>query len=325
MRGPVFMICLLCGTVVASLIFGQSSLSIATLWEGMTTGTGPGALMINTIRGPRVVTAFGAGAVLGLSGALFQALFRNPLAAPDIMGFTSGAGLAIIIAVAFGINAPMPLVAAIGGLVAAGCVGLITHQKGHVPAPLTLILVGLGVGFFSSALSTFLLTLLAHNEAAEAQRWLTGSLAARDWSHATQVWIIGGVLTAVSLGQMRNLAALELGPDLAAGLGLRVGAARWLLSGTAVLLAATGVAVAGPVPFVALMAGPMGIRMTGAQSLTSKMLSGAGAGALVLMLADLAARAALPGIQLPAGVMTGILGAPYLLWRLSREMKRGEL
>lgn len=316
---------LLALAVAAALLLGQRPMSLAMLWDGMISGEGPGALMIATIRGPRVATALGAGAALGLSGALFQTLFRNPLAAPDLLGFTSGAGLAIVAATAFGLAAPMPAVAALGGLLAALLVAALARRRGHATPPLTLILVGLGIGFLTSALSAFLMTLMPYNAAAEAQRWLTGSLAARDWGHVAQIWGLGAALTLAALAQTRALAALELGRDLALGLGLRAERARWGLSATGVLLAAAGVAVAGPVPFVALMAGPVGRRLSGAESLAGRLLSAAAAGALILTLADLAARAALPGVLLPAGVMTGALGAPYLLWRLSREMDRGGL
>ncbi|WP_289155279.1 iron ABC transporter permease [uncultured Salipiger sp.] len=324
MRGALLIVLLVAGTV-AGLLWGQVALAPGALWQGLATGEGPAALMIGTIRGPRVGTALGAGAVLGLSGALFQTLFRNPLAAPDILGFTSGAGLAVVVSIAFGLVAPMPLVAAAGGILAALLVTGIAWRRGHRTPPLSIILVGLGMGFFTSALSNFLMTLLPQAEAAEAQRWVTGSLAARDWGHVAQVWLPGAALLLAALGQARLLETLELGDDLAAGLGLRVEAVRRGLAGTGVLLAATGVAVAGPVPFVALMSGPLGARITGATSVAGRLLSAAGAGALVLMLADLVARSALPGIQLPVGVMTGILGAPYLLWRLSREMDRGKL
>ena len=318
---PGLLVC----AIVASLLLGQASLGLATLWHGAITGEGPGALMLTVIRGPRIATAIGAGAVLGLSGALFQTLFRNPLAAPDIMGFTAGAGLAVILTIALGLSLPMPLVACGGGLIAATLVAALSFRRHHSTAPLTLILVGLGIGFFCAALSTFLLTLLPFSEAAEAQRWLTGSLAARNWTHVAQVWLIGGTLSLLTFCMLRSLSALELGDVLAGGLGIDVSTARWTLSGLGVLLAAAGVAVAGPVPFVALMAGPLGQRLTGAKGLAGRLASGAGAGALVLLVADLAARAALPGIELPAGVMTGVLGAPYLLWRLSREMKEGSL
>ncbi|QHQ35139.1 FecCD family ABC transporter permease [Algicella marina] len=325
MRAALLLPLLLLVATVTALMSGQASIGLPLLWEGLVTGEGPGALMLDTIRGPRVATAIGAGGVLGLSGFIFQTLFRNPLASPDILGFTPGAGLAIVAAITFHLNVPMPLVSAAGGIAAALLVALLAIRRGHETPPLTLILVGLGVGFFSSAFSTFVMTVLPHSEAAEAQRWLTGSLAARDWGHVAQVWWPGLLLVLLAIAQARNLAGLELGNDLASGLGLRTETVLWLLAVTGVLLAATGVAVAGPVPFVALMAGPLGIRITGARTHTSRMLAAAGTGALVLTLADLAARTALPGIVLPAGVMTGILGAPYLLWRLSREMEKGTL
>ena len=265
------------------------------------------ALILETIRGPRAATALGAGAVLGLSGTIFQTLFRNPLAAPDLLGFNAGAGLAIIAGIAFGIALPAPVLAAVGGLVVAVLVGLLAYRRGHGTPALTIILVGLGTGFTATALATFLMTLLPGTAAAEAQRWLTGSLAARDWGHAGQVWGIGLPLALLAFAQARHLMAMELGGELAAGLGVRVERTRWQVSATAVLLAAAGVAV------------------TGARGPAGRMAAGAAAGALIVVLADLLARATLPGLQLPVGVATGLLGAPYLLWRLSREMDRGDL
>ncbi|MFC3057490.1 iron chelate uptake ABC transporter family permease subunit [Paenirhodobacter populi] len=129
----------------------------------------------------------------------------------------------------------------------------------------------------------------------------------------------------LALVQLRRLGAIELGADMAAGLGLHVGAARRWIAATAVLLAATGVAVAGPVPFVALMALPVAVSLTQARGLPGRLIAAGAAGAAILTFADVAARSAVPGIQLPAGVMTGLLGAPYLLARLSREMKKGTL
>ncbi|WP_249218859.1 FecCD family ABC transporter permease [Falsirhodobacter algicola] len=324
MRAAVLPLALL-AAVLASLMIGQLMIGPAALLQGALTGEGVGGLVLRTIRAPRALTAVGAGAALGLSGALFQALFRNPLASPDLMGFTSGAGLAILLAVAGGLTLPIPAVAAVGGLVAAVAVGLLSWRPGHATPPLTLVLVGLGIGFACTALSSFVLLVLPVNEAADAQRWLTGSLNARAWGHAAQVWAGLAVLAVLALARQAPLEALELGPDLATGLGIRAGQARAAIAVIAVLLAAAAVAVVGPVPFVALMAAPTGMRIAGARGLRARLVAAALAGAVILVLADLAAQMAVPGASLPVGVATGILGAPYLLWRLSREMRNGGL
>ncbi|KQT55237.1 hypothetical protein ASG54_20775 [Aureimonas sp. Leaf460] len=316
---------LLIAAVLAALMIGEVLIGPADLWRGLWAGEGPGSLTLRVIRGPRVASAVGVGALLGLSGAVLQSLLRNPLAAPDILGFNAGAGLAVVAALAFGIVAPAPLLAAAGGIAAALLMAALAYRPGHATSTLTLILVGLGVGFSAGAIGAFLLLALPTTQAAEAQRWLSGSLAARTWAHAAEVWLLGAGLTLLLAVQIPALKLLELGADLAAGLGLRVERARWGLVGTAVLLAAAAVAIAGPVPFVALMAAPLGIALTGAREPAGRLAAAAGAGALVTVLSDLAARAAIPGLQLPIGVMTGLLGAPYLLWRLSREMEKGEL
>lgn len=317
---------LLLGAVLLSLMIGQVVLSPLQLWTGLWSGTGPGALTLRVLRGPATFTAAGAGAVLGAAGTIFQILLRNPLAAPDVMGFMSGAGLAVVAGVAFGISLPLPLLSAAGGLTAALAVALLSVRRGAVmQSSLTLILVGIGVSFLASAGSSFLITRMPPQEAADAQRWLVGSLAARSWQHAAQVWGLGALLLLVLALQVRALKVLELGDELAAGLGLRPGRARNGLIGTGVLLAAAGVAVAGPVPFVAMMAGPLGMRIAKVTAPGARLCAAAMTGAVVTILADVVARSIVPGVQLPVGVMTGIMGAPYLLWLLSKEAEAGEL
>ncbi|AXS40757.1 iron chelate uptake ABC transporter family permease subunit [Breoghania sp. L-A4] len=321
---------LLFAVAALALTAGQVHLDAAALWQGITGGDGPGALTIRILRGPRVAVGLGAGAALGLSGAIFQSLLRNPLASPDVMGFTAGSGLAILASITAGLSLPMPLVAAAGGLATAVLVAILARPPGGArgvegtPA-LTLVLVGIGVGFTTASVGSFLMTRLSGPQAAEAHRWLAGSLSARDWGHGLQIALIGGLFALVLVPQVRALKLLELGPELAAGLGLRVRRARVLLAATGVGLAAAAVAVVGPVAFVALMAPPVGARLSGARGAGGRLAAAAAAGAIIVVLADLVARASLPGLQLPIGVMTGILGAPYLLWRLSREMERGEL
>lgn len=325
MRGFVLIGVGLVLAVLLSLMIGDVWITPEKLWQGLMTGKGPGGLTLRVIRGPRVVTAIGAGAAFGLAGAIFQTLFRNPLAAPDVMGFNAGAGLAVLLAISFGVALPMPVIAAVGGLLAAILVAALAHKPGHPASGMVLILVGLGVGFTASAISSFISVNLPVSEASEAQRWLTGSLAARNWGHAGEVWILAAIFSVALAALLPAFKLIELGRELAVGLGLRVDPARYAIITTGVLLATAAVAVSGPVPFVALMAAPLGIGLTGAREPGTRFAAAALSGALIMVLADLAARVAIPGVQLPIGVMTGILGAPYLLWRLSREMERGEL
>lgn len=328
-RGTVLAL-LLAGSAALALLVGQIHLDPSSLWDGLTGGDGPAALTISVLRGPRVAVALLSGAALGLAGAVFQQLLRNPLASPDVMGFTGGSGLAILAAITFGLTVPLPLVAAGGGL-AAGLIVLALSRpagsRGGVDgtSPVTIVLVGIGVGFAASAFGSFLMTRLSGPQAAEAQRWLVGSLSARDWSHAQILAAVGGVLALCLALQVRALRLLELGAELASGLGLTVARARLLLAATAIGLCAVAVSIVGPVAFVALMAPPVGARLAGATDPGARLAAAAAAGAVIMVLADLVARASLPGLQLPIGVTTGILGAPYLLWRLSREMERGEL
>lgn len=321
---------LLAGSAALALLVGQIHLSPASLWDGLTGGDGPAALTISVLRGPRVAVALLSGAALGLAGAVFQQLLRNPLASPDVMGFTGGSGLAILAVITFGLTVPLPLVAAAGGL-AAGIIVLTLSRPGGSrggvdgASPVTIVLVGIGVGFAASAVGSFMMTRLSGPQAAEAQRWLVGSLSARDWSHVQILAAAGGALALCLALQVRALRLLELGAELASGLGLNVARARLLLAATAIGFCAVAVSVVGPVAFVALMAPPVGARLTGATDAGARLVSAAAAGAVIMVLADLVARATLPGLQLPIGVTTGILGAPYLLWRLSREMERGEL
>lgn len=301
---------------LAALALGEVLLGPAELWRGLM-GEQPGALVLSVLRGPRVATGALAGAALGLSGAIFQSLLRNPLAAPETLGFTSGAGLGALLAVVFG-GVSATLGAAAGGLLAALVVGAAAGGRGGM-VPMRLILIGIGVGFTLNAATGFLMTRLDTLQAGEAQRWLTGSLAARDWSHTMQAGLGLAGLGVFAAAMARSLSLLELGDELATGLGLHAQRSRLALAVLGVLLAASAVAVMGPVPFVALMAPPIAravLRRTGGGQ---RLAAAALVGAVLTVLADLAARTALPGVQLPLGVMTGMLGAPYMLWLLSRS------
>lgn len=325
-RGLTLLLALPVVILLAALTFGEVRLGPGDWLHALAGQDRAVSLVLFELRLPRALTAAGAGAALGLSGAIFQILLRNPLASPDVMGFTSGAALGACLTLGAGGAASLgvSLGAAAGGLGTALAVGFLS-SPGGVPHPLRMVLVGIGLSAVLSAACAMVLTRMSLTEAADAQRWLAGSLAARDWDHVRQI-ILSLVLAGGAAALLvRALSLLELGDELATALGLRVGAARMALGLTGVLAACAGVAVGGPLPFVALMALPLASRFLGRSAVGTRLLGAALAGAAVALLADLIARLGPGGVQLPAGALTGLLGGPWLLWRLAREMREGRL
>ncbi len=312
--------------ILGGLMVGEIALPARSYWQALT-GDSPSARMVLwELRLPRILTAAGAGAALGLSGAIFQMLLRNPLASPDVMGFTSGAAFGTVLALRSGGAAGIgtSFGAAGGGIVAAALVFGLSRKDGQT-SPLRLVLVGIGIAAIFGAGATLLLSRLPLTEAADAQRWLAGSLVARDWHHVGQIAASLVLVGTAAATLARALALLELGDDLAATLGLAVEPARLGLALVAILSATAAVAVAGPLPFIALMAPPLSRRLGDWGSPGLRMAGAAITGALIATIADIIARLGLGGIQLPVGALTGLLGGPYLLWLLAREMREGQL
>ncbi|MFB9222636.1 FecCD family ABC transporter permease [Paracoccus cavernae] len=312
--------------ILAGICVGEVDLPASAYWQALT-GESPSArLILWELRLPRILTAAGAGAALGLSGAIFQMVLRNPLASPDVMGFTSGAAFGTVLALRSGGAAGIgtSLGAAGGGLAAAALVFGLSRREGRT-SPLRLVLVGIGIAAAFGAGAVLLLSRLPLTEAADAQRWLAGSLVARDWHHVRQIALSLVLVGSAAAAMARALALLELGDDLAATLGLGVERARLGLTFVAVLAATAAVSVAGPLPFIALMAAPLSRRLGQWGAPGARMAAAGITGALIATLADLLARIGIGGIQLPVGALTGLLGGPYLLWLLAREMKEGQL
>ncbi len=296
------------GDVLASLVGG---------------GSADADFIVRTLRLPRVLTAVGIGAAFGMSGAIFQSLARNPLGSPDIIGFNSGAATgAVIMIVWFGGSGTHVALGAIAGgvITALGVFGL-AWQRGV--RAYRLVLVGIGVGFAASAVNDFLLTRAEINDVQRAAVWLTGSLNGRSWDHVRTVWLGLLVLAPMAIILQRWLDRLELGDDTAAALGIPVNRAKLSLIMVGVVLAALAVAAAGPVGFVAFVAGPIARRLVRTPS--ACVVPAAFVGALVVVAADLLARRVLAPTELPVGIMTSIMGAPYLLWLLTRQTKTGAL
>jgi iron complex transport system permease protein len=307
-----------------SLTAGDVDVPVVEVVSAITGGADPQAqFVVGTLRLPRVIVGLGVGAAFGMSGAIFQSLVRNPLASPDIVGFTAGASLgAVVMIVVAGADPRLVSVGAVaGGLMSAALVFGLSWRRG-VQAH-RLVLVGIGVGFTVAAAVDYLLTRAEINEVQQAAVWLTGSLNGRTWDEVTIVLVALVLLGPIAVLLQRSLDRLDLGDDTAVALGVRTAQAKLALVAVAVALAALGVAAAGPVAFVAFVSGPIARRLIG----TSRacVVASALVGAVVTVTADLAARRLLAPVELPVGVMTAVIGAPYLLWLLRRQVRTGVL
>lgn len=277
--------------------------------------------IVNTLRLPRLLTGLLVGAAFGVSGAVFQSLARNPLASPDIIGVNAGAAAAavLVIVVARGTSTEISAGALVGALATAVAIYVLAYRQGVTGY--RLVLVGIGVTAMLSSVTSYLLTRAEIFQAQQATVWLTGSLNGRGWDHVRPVFVVLVVLLPLTLALGRQLRALQLGDDAARGLGTRVETARCGLIVSGVGLAAVATASAGPVAFVALVSPQIARRLVGGG--TAALGSAALVGAALMVLSDLVARRLFAPTELPVGVITAVVGAPYLLWLLARANRIG--
>ncbi|MDT7844289.1 FecCD family ABC transporter permease [Streptomyces justiciae] len=279
--------------------------------------------IVNELRLPRVLVGLLVGASLGLGGALFQAVSRNPLGSPDILGLGQGAtaGALTVIVLFSGSAGEITVGALLGGLGAGLAIYLLAWKQGvH---GYRLVLVGIGVSAILTAVNGYLLTKSTITEAAQAVVWMTGSLSGRDWEQVWPLLWLCAVLVPLVLGNARALRMMEMGDDVSNALGVRVERTRALLMVAAVLLTATATAAAGPVSFVALTAPQLARRLT--RSPGPNLLPSLCMGAALLVAADLLSQKVFGADQMPVGVVTGVLGGVYLLWLLVTERKAGRI
>ena len=284
-------------------------------------GNADSDFIVRTLRLPRALTGALVGAAFGLSGAIFQSLARNALASPDVIGITAGSSAAAVAVIVWvgGSATAVSGGALVGAFVTAAAIYLLAYKRGVVGY--RLVLIGIGMAAVLSALTSYLLTRAEIFEAQRATVWLTGSLNGRSWDHVGPVAAVLAVVLPVTLALGRQLRLLELGDDTAKGLGARVERSRGALIGAGVTLAAMATASAGPIAFVALVAPQIARRLV--RSAGATLVPSALAGAALVLLADVVARRAFAPTELPVGVVTGIIGAPYLLWLLARANRIG--
>lgn len=279
--------------------------------------------IINDLRLPRVLVGLLVGAALGLGGAIFQSISRNPLGSPDILGLGQGstAGALIMIVLFQGTAVQVAGGALVGGLVTGFAIYVLAWKRGvH---GFRLVLVGIGVSAFVTAINGYLLTKADLVDAARAVVWMTGSLNGRDWEQVWPLLVLCAILVPLVMTYARPLRMLEMGDDVGYALGVPVERTRIVLMASAVLLTAAATAAAGPVSFVALTAPQLARRLT--RSPGPNLMPAMFMGATLLIVADWASQRAFGADQLPVGVVTGVLGGIYLLWLLVIERKAGRI
>lgn len=316
------------GLVLALLVLSTLTFTIGALGVPLAAlpaamlgdGSGADGFVVQTLRGPRLLVAAFAGAAFGLSGSLFQRVTRNPLGSPDVIGLTAGASAG---AVAFGLLwpgvVPLPLGAVLGAAAAMVVVFFATGTGFRAPG--RLIIAGIGVQAIALSFVQFALTRTKREQATVLATWLNGSLEARSLDDVAVIAVVLVVFGAAALALSRRLSLIEMGDDIADGLGASARRTRSLTVGVAIVLAAAGVAVCGPVAFIALMSPHIARALTRKSSAVPSALMGAA----LLVLADLLVQFAPLPQQLPVGIVTGVIGGVFLGALLVTQWRRGAL
>ena len=311
-------------SLMASIRFGAAQIGTLEVIGAFTDYDGSEEdLIIRTLRVPRALIAALVGASLGVAGALMQGLTRNPLAEPGILGINAGAALAVVGAVfLFGVSSLSTY--ALFAFAGAGVTAVVVYGLGSLGrggmSPMKITVAGAAMAALLSSMTTAML-ILNQRTLDEIRFWLAGSVAGRDLDLLLQVlpYILAGLLLALALG--RQVTMLTLGDDVATGLGQRTA---WVKAGAAVavvLLAGSAVAVAGPIGFVGLVV-PHLVRFFVGVDYRWILPYSVLCGAVLLVLADVAARLVLRPQELPLGVMTALVGAPFFIYLARWRVKR---
>lgn len=319
--------CGLCTALImvflCSLMIGEVFVPPTQVITVISGGEAPLGFFVTELRLPRAWAAVVVGAGLGAAGAITQSMLRNPLASPDIIGVTAGAGLAAVALLATGSGLPvllaawsLPLAAALGGTLAGLAVVWLSWSGGIVVR--RVVLVGLGINAGLGAVTSWLLVQADLPGLNSALTWLAGSLNAVQGPALTAVTILTGIGLFAAVMAGRPLALLRFDEHTARALGLRVPAARVALFVIAVLMASVTTALVGTVAFVAFVAPQLALALLRTEG--PPPLGGALAGGIIMLAADLMATRAFP-TALPVGLITSFVGVPFLLWILLRRSR----
>ncbi|MFY0665002.1 MAG: iron ABC transporter permease [Natronospirillum sp.] len=315
------------GLVVAiSLTVGSYHIALPDVWRVLSGAEQHQQMMVVVweFRFPRTLAAALVGGMFALSGSALQSVTRNGLADPSLVGISQGAGLAVVLLVVLwpdAVGAWRPWVALMGSLSVAALIQTLSWRRDGNNS-MRFILMGIGVAAFISAITSALMTYGQIDRAMSALAWLSGSVNAANWHDVRMLALWAGILVPLLLVLSRPMAAQNLGDDMALGLGVPMTWVRRGLIIVAVALAAIATAVVGPIAFVGLIA-PHAARRLAHAGMGMHLLLAASLGALLVALADLLGRALFAPIQIPAGLVTSLIGVPLFIVLMYRTQARG--
>ncbi|RUL50485.1 MULTISPECIES: iron ABC transporter permease [Lysinibacillus] len=282
-------------------------------------------MIVQSFRMPRIIISILVGISLAIAGAILQAILRNPIASPDVTGITGGASVAVVLFLALFSDENnaltvsihwLPLAAFIGATIVAILLYILSWKNGL--SPFRLVLVGIGLWALTKALTNLFMILGPIYRASQANIWLTGSVYGANWSNVQILTPITVVLILVALIMTRHLNILELGEDVALGVGTKVEKKRLLLLLLTTALIGSAVAFAGGIGFIGLMAPHIARKLVGS-SFGNLLPLSAIIGAILVLVADTIGRTFFLPIEVPAGVFTAAIGAPYFIYLLFRQ------
>lgn len=319
----------LAGSIVWAVTIGPADLSPGEVWGSIAHHLGMGDSDLSLLRDgivwelrlPRVLTAAAVGAGLALSGAVMQALTRNPLADPFLLGLSSGASTGAVLVLLSGLAVALPLAAFVGAMLAVVCTLLLARALGVV-TPSRTVLAGLAVSSFFGAITSLLIFLKAQGDSyRQVLNWLLGSLASSDWDSVNIAWITLAVVGVPVLLSGRLLDAFAFGDGAALALGVPVTAVRWSLMIATALLTGAMVSVSGSIGFVGLVL-PNAVRLVVGSRHRLLLPLSALVGALFMVWVDTAARTLFDPRELPVGIITVLVGAPVFVAVLLKNRER---
>ncbi|MGB8953947.1 MAG: iron ABC transporter permease [Tumebacillaceae bacterium] len=310
-------------TVLVSAGMGQMQihpLNVLNVLIGQ--GTPQDALIVTSFRLPRIVAGLLVGMSLAVSGAILQSIIRNPLASPDVIGITGGASVAAVVFITMFETASiqwLPFAALVGAAAITLLIYALAYKSGVTP--MRLVLVGVGINAAATAVTTLLIVMSPIYLTQKAFVWLTGSVYGSTWGSVQTMlpWVV--LFIPLAIGLSRNINIQQLGDDLATGVGHPVQRQRFLLLLICVALAGVAVAIGGAIGFVGLLAPHIARKLVGPLS-GSLLPASALVGGLLVILADLLARMAMPPLDLPVGIFTAAIGAPFFIYLLYKNRNK---